>query len=126
MIRERESCQTRIGCDMISCMKAPITQDQIQIVVDKIVKEFQPEKVILFGSYAWGKPHEDSDVDLFVVKKTDMPTLKRIEALDRMFPRRQFPMDFLVYTPEQVQRRVSVGDLFVREIINKGHVLYAQ
>ncbi len=101
-----------------------VTEEKIQEVADKIVKEFQPEKIILFGSWAWGKPHKDSDVDFFIIKKTSLPTLKRIEAVDRLISRREFPMDFLVYTPEQVERRLTLGDFFVRDILKKGKVLY--
>ncbi len=97
---------------------------RIQEVADKIVREFQPEKIILFGSYAWGNPGPDSDVDLFVVKETQDPSLKRIEALDRIFSRREFPMDFLVYTPAQVQKRMEIGDFFMEEIMSKGQILY--
>ncbi len=100
------------------------TSQIIQTITDKIVKEFQPEKIILFGSYAWGTPHQDSDVDLFVVKNTNLPTLKRIEALDRIFSRREVPIDFLVYTPGQVEQRLKIGDFFLQDIVTKGKVLY--
>ena len=96
----------------------------IQTITEKIIKEFQPEKIILFGSYAWGTPHQDSDVDLFVVKNTNLPTLKRIEALDRMFSRREVPIDFLVYTPAQVEQGLRIGDFFLQDIFAKGKVLY--
>jgi len=99
-------------------------QSEIQKVVDKIVQEFHPEKVILFGSYANGTPHLDSDVDLFVVKDTNLPSLQRIEVLDRLFPRRPFAMDFLVYTPTQVRERVEMGDIFVQDVVKNGKVLY--
>ena len=101
-----------------------VVQSQIQDVVNKIVAEFHPEKVILFGSYAKGTPHQDSDVDLFVVKDTDLPSLQRIEALDRLFSRRPFAMDFLVYTPAQVRQRLEIGDVFVQDVLTNGKVLY--
>lgn len=69
-------------------------EKKIKEITNKIVREFDPEKVILFGSYAWGKPGPDSDVDLFVVKETSDPSLKRIEKLDRIFSRRDFPEGF--------------------------------
>lgn len=103
--------------------KEPVEQ-KLKAITEKIVKEYQPEKIILFGSWAWGKPHEDSDFDLFIIKDTDMPSLKRIETLDRIFSRREFPMDFLVYTPEQVERNLRMGDLFVRDILTNGKILY--
>lgn len=100
------------------------TDKQIQQIVNKIVREYQPEKIILFGSYAWGTPHENSDFDLFIVKDTNTPSLKRIEALDRLFSRRDVPLDFLVYTPEQVKKRIAIGDLFVKDILTNGKILY--
>mgnify|MGYP001618040114 CR=1 FL=1 len=99
-------------------------ETKLKEVTDKIVKEFEPEKIILFGSYAWGNPHEDSDLDFFIVKDTDLSPLKRIEAVDRIFSRRDLPMDFLVYTPKQVEENLKRGDFFVRDIITKGKVLY--
>lgn len=99
-------------------------QQKIQEIVQKIVKEYKPEKIILFGSWAWGEPGPDSDVDLFVVKETKEQSLKRIEALDKIFSRREFPMDFLVYTPQQIKKRLEIGDFFVQEIINNGKILY--
>ena len=107
-------------------MEKQITEEKIQEVAQKIAKEFQPEKIILFGSYAWGKPHKDSDVDLFVIKNTNIPSLKRIETLDRIFSRREFPMDFLVYTPAEVEKSLNREDFFVQDILTKGKVLYAQ
>lgn len=97
---------------------------KLKEITDKIVKEYKPEKIILFGSWAWGKPGPDSDVDLFVIKDTKQPTLKRIESLDRIFSRRESPLDFLVYTPQQIKKRVVIGDFFVKKIINDGKVIY--
>lgn len=105
-------------------MNQQVTEEKIQEIAKKIIDQFQPEKIILFGSYAYGKPHKDSDVDFFVIKDTNLPSLKRIEALDRLFSRRPFAMDFLVYTPEQVQRQLGSGDFFLKEIISKGKTLY--
>ena len=107
-------------------METQVTDEKIQEVVQKIAREFKPEKIILFGSFAWGKPHQDSDVDLFVIKDTNTPSLKRIEALDRIFSRREFPMDFLVYTPDEVDQSMKKGNFFVKDIVTKGKVLYAE
>ena len=102
------------------------TKRKIQAIADKIAREYKPEKIILFGSYAWGKPHKDSDLDFFIIKKTDDPMLKRMEDVDRLFFPREFAMDFLVYTPEQVEKRKKMRDLFVVDIIDKGKLLYAK
>lgn len=105
-------------------MNKALVEPKLKEITEKIVKEYQPEKIILFGSWAWGEPHENSDLDIFIVKTTNTPSLKRIEELDRLFSRRELPMDFLVYTPEQVERRMTMGDLFVKDILENGKVLY--
>ena len=105
-------------------MDKEFVNQKLQEIAQKIVERFEPEKIILFGSYAWGKPHEDSDLDFFIIQDTDLPSLKRIEAVDRIFSRRDLPMDFLVYTPKQVEENLKRGDFFVKDIIAKGKVLY--
>ncbi len=105
-------------------MDRALIQKKIKEITDKIIKKYEPEKIILFGSWAWGEPHEDSDFDFFIIKETDTPSLKRIEEVDRIFSRREFPMDFLVYTPDQVENRLKIGDLFVKDILTNGRVLY--
>ncbi len=100
-------------------------EEKIKEVVNKIVKEYQPEKVILFGSYAWGKPTEDSDVDLFIVKDTEN-TRAMARKIDRLIFPRYFPMDLIVYTPGQVEKRKIMGDFFVKNILTKGKILYAK
>lgn len=101
-----------------------ITAKKIKRVSNIIAKHYKPEKIILFGSFAWGKPGPNSDVDLFVIKKTKKPFLRRITELDSLFSRRDFPMDFLIYTPAQVKKRLKMGDFFVEEILEKGKILY--
>jgi len=98
---------------------------KIQEVADKIVRDFQPEKIILFGSWAWGEPHKDSDVDLFIVKESDKGKLDRERELRRKLFDYDFPpMDLLVYTPEELKKRLGIKDIFINLIINKGKVLY--
>jgi predicted nucleotidyltransferase len=102
------------------------TQEKIQKIADKIAAEYKPEKIILFGSYAWGKPHRDSDLDFLIVKKTDDSAIKRSMDVDRLFFPREFAMDFLVYTPDQIEQRQKIGDPFMAAISNKGKILYAK
>lgn len=104
-------------------MKNQITEDKIRQVAQKIVKQFQPEKIILFGSCAWGKPGPDSDVDLFVIKKTDNTRELAREISRAIFPR-PFPIDFVVARPEQFEKRKRMGDFFINDIVSKGKVLY--
>ena len=101
-----------------------VTRQDIQATCDDIVREFAPLQVILFGSYAYGTPTEDSDVDLLVVM--DVPksefTRKAIEIRQHI-PRR-FSMDLWVRSPEEIAYRVSYNDWFLREITEKGEVLH--
>ena len=101
-----------------------ITREDIQATCDDIVREFSPLQVILFGSYAYGTPTEDSDVDLLVVMDIPESETRRqaVEILQRI-PRR-FSMDILVRSPEEVAYRISHNDWFLREITEKGDVLY--
>ena len=93
-------------------------------IVEKIAEGFKPEKIILFGSWAWGEPGPDSDVDLLIIKKTD-DTRKLAREIDgALFPR-FFPIDLIVYQPDQVERRNKMGDCFISDILSKGKVLYA-
>ena len=97
-------------------------------VVEKIKKEYQPEKIILFGSYAYGTPTEDSDIDLFIVKETDKERIYRFAEVKKIIykPERRIPISPLVYTPEELATRLSMGDSFVEEVLSKGEVLYAR
>jgi predicted nucleotidyltransferase len=94
----------------------------IRKYVRQIVERFHPQRVILFGSHAYGKPHEDSDVDLLVM----MPARSMIDMAVRIrlaFDT-PFPMDLLVRTPEFLAKRLALGDWFIREILDRGIVLY--
>jgi len=99
-------------------------KQEIKKIVDKIVKNYKPEKIILFGSFANGKPNKDSDVDLFIVKNTKKNLLERIRKVDRILMDRVIPIDILVYTPGQVRERLNLGDFFVKDILTNGKVLY--
>lgn len=101
-----------------------VTRRQINAVVQKIVQEFNPEKVILFGSYAYGKPNIDSDVDLLVVMESDERPAKRTARVISAVHGKTFPMDLLVRTPEEIAHRLAIGDFFVQEIVSMGKVLY--
>ena len=101
-----------------------VTREEIQATCDDIVREFAPLQVILFGSYAYGTPTEDSDVDLLVVM--DIPKSeflnKTIEIRQRISYR--FGLDLLVRSPEEIAYRVSYNDWFLREVTEKGELLY--
>ena len=106
-------------------MDTLVTEQKIQQVADKIVQKFQPEKIILFGSWAWGTPKANSDVDLLVIKDTENTRTLAREIDGHIFPR-PFPLDLIVYRPDQIQKNQKLGDSFVTHILNKGKILYAK
>jgi uncharacterized protein len=89
----------------------------------RIAQKFKPEQIILFGSYAYGTPTEDSDVDLLVVLPFQGQAFqKAAEILNFADPK--FSVDLLVRTADELQQRIEWGDFFLREIVEKGTVLY--
>ena len=96
---------------------------KLKEITDKIVKEHQPEKIILFGSYAWGTPTENSDVDLFIVKETDNTRSTARKISGSIFPR-FMAMDFIVYTPDQLKKELEIEEPFITKVIKAGKVLY--
>ncbi len=101
--------------------------ETIQEIVDKLRTEYAPEKIILFGSYAYGDPRPDSDIDLLIIKKTNERFIDRWVAVRRILsdPKRLVGLDTLVVTPEELSERLEAGDQFVEEIVEKGQLLYA-
>jgi len=93
-------------------------------VVQRIAQALQPEKIILFGSYGYGAPTPDSDVDLLVVMETSAPPLERYLTVSRLLRPRPFPVDILVKTPEEIEHALEFGDFFLTEICSRGQVLY--
>ena len=97
--------------------------EKLKEVANFIARKHKPEKIILFGSWAWGKSGPDSDVDLFIIKETKNTRKLAREIDGSIFPR-PFPLDILVYTLEQVEKRKKMRDFFIKEILEKGKVLY--
>ena len=89
-----------------------------------MAKQFRPQKIILFGSYGYGKPTEDSDVDLLVIMNRARYRGERMSLRIRQSVEKDFPMDLLVKTPADVAKRLRWGDFFIREIMEKGKVMY--
>ena len=101
-----------------------ITQRQIAAAARHIAEKFDPEKIILFGSYAYGKPTSDSDVDLLVVMQRQLPFPKQEAEIYKSFRPYPFAMDILVETPARLQQRVKQGDPFLKQITEQGKILY--
>ena len=100
-----------------------ITREAIQAFVDQVVSQFRPAMVILFGSYAHGDPTEHSDVDLMVIMPHRGSSVKAATRIRLACPR-DFAMDLLVRSPDEVRRRLRMGDSFLREVTTKGIVLH--
>ena len=96
-----------------------VSTKEIHTTCDDIVREFAPQQVILFGSYAYGTPTEESDVDMLVV----METQRQAWEIQERIPRR-FHLDLHVWCPEDIAYRVAHNDWFLREVLEKGDVLY--
>lgn len=98
----------------------------IRDIVAKVVADYQPQKVILFGSYAYGRPDEDSDIDMLIVKDTqERPLDRRIRVSRLAFDwKRDIPFEPLVLTSDELARRLEMGDDFFSEIVDRGEVLY--
>jgi len=98
----------------------------IQRILERLVAEYAPQQVILFGSHAYGIPGPDSDVDLLIIKETSQRFIDRWVTVRRILTgtHPSLPLETLVLTPEEIARRLAVGDQFIAEILDKGEVLY--
>jgi predicted nucleotidyltransferase len=98
--------------------------ESILSVAKEIAETFKPDRITLFGSYAYGSPTADSDVDLLVVLPFEGKSVyKSLEILNKVKP--AFPVDLVVRTPAQLEERLRMNDFFMREIVERGKVLYA-
>ena len=100
-----------------------VTEDEIKSFVDEVIKRFNPEGVILFGSHASGDVTSDSDVDILLVM--DFKSRPHQQAFEiRRTIKRSFPLDLLVRRPADIDRRLRLGDFFIKKIMQEGKVLY--
>lgn len=102
----------------------PVTEEIIAEIVRRIVANLDPEKVLMFGSYAYGKPDADSDVDFLIVMDTDQRFAQRSVDVSQLITPRPFPVDIIVKTPGEIQAAMHKGDWFIQEIFSRGKVLY--
>ena len=96
----------------------------IQEVVDRIVESVHPERIILFGSHAYGSPHRGSDLDILVVMRSELPRYKRSVPIYRALAGLLIPKDVLVYTPDEIEEWSDVPQAFITTVIRKGRVVY--
>jgi predicted nucleotidyltransferase len=97
--------------------------ERIRAVAGQIAERFRPQKVILFGSYAYGHPTSDSDVDLLVLLDSSASTLQRAAIISKQIDH-PFPLDIVVLSPSDWDEYLREGAVFPKLICEKGLVLY--
>lgn len=103
------------------------TREIVQAMLGKLVSEYAPQKVILFGSHAYGEPGPDSDIDLLIIKETADRFIDRWVTVQRILTgsHPSLPVETFVLTPREIETRLTAGDQFVAAILEKGEVLHA-
>ena len=98
----------------------------IQDILQKLIADYAPRKVILFGSHVYGSQGSDSDIDLLIIKETKERFIDRWVTVQRILTgtHRSLSVETLVLTPGEIEKRVAIGDQFIAEILEKGRVLY--
>jgi len=102
-----------------------ISQPEIDHVVSRIVEFYEPEMVILFGSYASGNAKEGSDLDLMLVKQTNEDPINRAAGIRKALKDLFIPMDILVYTPAEIEKDKERKFTFIHDVLKSGKVIYA-
>jgi len=105
-------------------LRARVTPALLSGIALRIVGAFKPERVILFGSHAYGTPRPESDVDLMVIMPTRQSMARRIMSVAAVAEVPFLPMDVLVFTPREIRERLRLRDPFITEVLTKGRVLY--
>lgn len=103
---------------------------EIKRIQKLLISKYKPKKIILFGSFAWGKPDKNSDVDLLVIKQVTEPRPLREQKVYSLLmnhlTNRKLPVDVIVHTPKETEDRLSLGDPFIKQILTRGKILYEQ
>jgi len=97
---------------------------KLEEIVRRIVKVADPDRIILFGSFAYGNPHEESDIDLLVVMNSELPRYKRSVPIYKALADLLIPIDIIVYTPQEIEEWSDVPQAFITSILKKGKVIY--
>lgn len=107
------------------------SEELINILSDKIQTNVKPDKIILFGSYANGLQHEESDIDLFIIKDVKKEKVRDLKlsikkAIRNIVIKNKIDVDILLDSQKRINQRIRLGDLFLKEIIEKGKIIYAK
>lgn len=97
---------------------------KINDIVARIASKFNPDKIILFGSYASGTPNNDSDIDLLIIQDTDLPRHKRSFDIQKLLIGSMIPMDILVYTNNEFEKEKNEKYSFLNSAIKTSKILY--
>jgi predicted nucleotidyltransferase len=104
----------------------PVTDAMLQEIVRRILSAGQPLRIVLFGSHATGQARPDSDLDLLIIEKSDMPRYRRaaryLKALVGVYPAK----DVVVWTPQEIEEWAQVPNSFITTALREGRTLYAQ
>jgi|ERR1035437_266092 predicted nucleotidyltransferase len=102
-----------------------IAPEQIQAYCDAVARDFHPQKIVLFGSYAYGRPTPDSDVDLLVIVPfRGNDSAKAIQIRSRFDT--PFPLDLLARKPEFITQRLRERDMFIEWVMTRGRIMYEE
>jgi len=105
-----------------------VSKHSIRQAAHRIAESVHPKKIILFGSYVYGQPTQDSDVDFLLIIKERTRRARRetsLKASQALYPR-LFPVDIVVRSAHDIRPRINAGDFFLQDIIEKGRVLFEQ
>lgn len=101
-----------------------VNEDIINDIVNRIVKVVNPEKIILFGSYAYGKPTKNSDLDILVIMNSKLPRYKCSVPIYKALAGILIPKDIIAYTPQEVEEWDEVPQAFITTALAKGKIIY--
>lgn len=98
-------------------------QKEIKKITNNLKRKYKPKKIILFGSFAYGKPTTASDIDMLIIKNTKEKKINRIKKVLSLIDS-DLPFEPIIYTPKEISERIFLRDLFIRNILKKGRILY--
>jgi len=101
-----------------------IIDELIQEIKNRIISGVHPDKIILFGSYAYGTPTKESDLDLLVIMPSDEPMHSRVTRIMKLVRDIHIPKDIIVYTPQEVEKWKDASVAFITSIMRTGEVIY--
>lgn len=116
--------KTPLKPSLAETMRPEVTETLLANMTRRIVETFHPIKVVLFGSYAYGYPNKESDLDVLVIMDSEETPHKRVIRVRQIAKIPFLPLDVIVRTPQEVAQRLAMGDFFLKEILDKGRVLY--